>query len=55
MRPIVWDDLLRLNYSMTYQQFFAPSNTTYSFQRFTVDLSHEFALVPLYYTLLLAP
>jgi len=44
MRPIVWDDLLRLNYSMTYQQFFAPSNTTYSFQRFTVDLSHEFAL-----------
>jgi hypothetical protein len=44
MRPIVWDDLLRLNYSATYQQFFAPSNTAYSFQRFAVDLSHEFAL-----------
>ena len=44
MRPIFWNDLLHLDYLATYQQFFAPSNSKYSFQRFTLDLSHEFAL-----------
>ena len=44
MRPIFWNDLVHLNYQVSYQQFFAPSNSRYSFQRFTVDLSHEFAL-----------
>jgi hypothetical protein len=44
MRPIFLDDLLHLNYVASYQQFFSPSNTKYTFQRFTVDLSHDFAL-----------
>ena len=44
IRPVYFDDLLNLNYSLTYQQFFAPGNSTFSFQRVTADLSHEFAL-----------
>jgi hypothetical protein len=44
MRPIFWNDLLHLNYTVSYQQFFAPSNTLYTFQRFNVDLSHDFAI-----------
>jgi hypothetical protein len=44
MRPIFWDDLLHLNYLASYQQFLSPNNSRYSFQRFTVDLSHDFAL-----------
>ena len=44
MRPIFLNDLLHLNYQASYQQFFAPGNSHYSFQRFNVDLSHEFAL-----------
>ena len=44
MRPIFWNDLIHLNYQVSYQQFFAPGDSHYSFQRFNVDLSHEFAL-----------
>jgi hypothetical protein len=44
MRPIFWSDLVHLNYAASYQQFIAASNSRYSFQRFTLDLSHEFAL-----------
>ena len=44
MRPIFWNDLVHLNYTASYQQFFSPSNTHYSFQRFNIDLSHDFAL-----------
>ncbi|HYL83500.1 MAG TPA: hypothetical protein VE263_04645 [Candidatus Angelobacter sp.] len=44
IRPIYFDDFLRLNYNVAYQQFFAPGNTTFSFQRLTVDLAHEFAI-----------
>jgi len=44
IRPIFFDDLLHLNYQLTYQQFFAPSNSTFSFQRLNLDLSHNFAL-----------
>lgn len=44
MRPIFWNDLLHLNYTVSYQQFFAPSNAHYTFQRFNIDLSHDFAL-----------
>jgi hypothetical protein len=44
MRPIFWNDLLHLNYAASYQQFFPPSNSHYMFQRFIVDLSHDFAL-----------
>lgn len=44
IRPVYFDDFLRLNYSLTYQQFFTPGNSTFSFQRLTADLSHEFAI-----------
>jgi len=44
MRPIFWDDRLHLNYQASYQQFFAPTNSQFSFQRFTIDLSHNIAL-----------
>lgn len=44
VRPVFFDDFLRLNYSLAYQQFFAPANSVLSFQRVTVDLSHQFAI-----------
>jgi hypothetical protein len=44
MRPTFKDDLIRLNYNLAYQQFFAPGNTTFAFQRLTADLSHEIAI-----------
>jgi hypothetical protein len=36
---------LALNYLLQFQQFVAPSDSTYSFHRWTVDLKHE---IPLY-------
>jgi hypothetical protein len=44
IRPTYFDDFLRLNYSLAYQQFFAAGNSTFSFQRLTADLYHEVAL-----------
>jgi hypothetical protein len=44
IRPVYFDDFLRLNYNLAYQQFFTPGNSTFSFQRLTADLYHEFAL-----------
>jgi hypothetical protein len=44
MRPVVWDDRLHLDYNLTYQQYIAPGNSTFSFQRLTTDLSHQFAI-----------
>ena len=44
IRPVYFDDFLRLNYSVAYQQFFTPGNSTFSFQRLTADLTHEFAI-----------
>jgi hypothetical protein len=44
MRPVFWSDIVRLNYLASYQQFFSPLNSKYSFQRLTMDLSHDFAL-----------
>lgn len=44
MRPVFWSDFVHLNYLASYQQFFAPGNSQFSFQRFTVDLAHDFAL-----------
>ncbi len=44
IRPVYFDDFLRLNYSLAYQQFFTPGNSTFSSQRLTADLYHEFAL-----------
>jgi hypothetical protein len=44
IRPVYFDDFLRLNYNLAYQQVFAPGNSTFSFQRLTADLSHQFVL-----------
>jgi hypothetical protein len=44
MRPILFSDLLHLNYQASYQQYFAPGDSRFSFQRFTLDLGHDFAL-----------
>jgi hypothetical protein len=44
IRPGFFDDVFRLNYSLAYQQFVTPGNTTFSFQRLTADLSHEYVL-----------
>jgi len=44
IRPVFFDDFLRLNYNLAYQQFFTPGNSAFSFQRLTADLSHEFAI-----------
>lgn len=37
-------DFLRLNYSLNYQQFVAASDSSFSFQRLTIDLSHQIPL-----------
>jgi hypothetical protein len=42
IRPVFAADVIRLNYSATYQQFFATDNFT--FQRVTVDLGHQIIL-----------
>jgi hypothetical protein len=47
LRPTISQVNLRLNYFVAYQQFFAPGNSQFSFQRLTTDLSHQF---PLYST-----
>jgi hypothetical protein len=44
IRPVFDNDIMRLNYSATYQQFFAPGSANFSFQRLTIDLGHQFAL-----------
>jgi hypothetical protein len=44
IRPAYFNDVFRLNYSLAYQQFFTPANSTFSFQRLTADLSHEYVL-----------
>lgn len=43
MRPIFFDDFLHLDYNFAYQQFVAPSSS-FTFQRLTTDLSHQFAI-----------
>lgn len=40
----VFADRLQLNYLGSFQQFFAPSDSTYSFLRWTADLNHIFYL-----------
>jgi len=44
LRPTVQRLNLRLNYFLVFQQFVAPNNSNFAFQRFTTDLSHEFPL-----------
>src|SRR5580704_10430032 len=41
MRPVLFDDFVHLDYNLTYQQYFAPGDSTFSFQRLTADLSHQ--------------
>ncbi|HSB10051.1 MAG TPA: hypothetical protein VLM38_11250 [Blastocatellia bacterium] len=43
VRPVLFDDNLRLNYSANYQQFVA-GDSQFSFQRLTIDLSHQIPL-----------
>ena len=38
IRPTYFDDFLLLNYRFAYQQFFAPGNSNFTFQRVTADL-----------------
>jgi hypothetical protein len=42
IRPMLAHDIVRLNYSVAYQQYFATSD--FSFERLTIDLGHQFAL-----------
>ena len=42
IRPVFHKDLVRLNYSVAYQQYFAIDNFT--FQRLAIDLGHQYAL-----------
>ncbi|MBZ5599471.1 MAG: hypothetical protein LAN83_14255 [Acidobacteriia bacterium] len=44
IKPVLFDDYLQLNYLATFQQFIAPSDSHYSFLRWTVDLGHNFNL-----------
>jgi hypothetical protein len=43
MTPVFADDIVRLNYSVSYQQYIAPGSS-FSFQRLTFDFGHQFAL-----------
>ena len=40
----ILDDHLRLHYYLQFQNFIAPSNSRYSFRRWTADFGHEFPL-----------
>ena len=44
IRPSLAGDYVRLNYSVNYQEYVAPGNSSFSFQRFTTDLQHQFPL-----------
>ena len=47
LKPSMFDDYLRLNYLVDFQQFAAAADSHRSFHRWTLDLKHE---VPLYRT-----
>lgn len=44
LKPNLLNNHVQLNYLINFQQFFAPSNSTYSFRRWTIDLNHDFPL-----------
>jgi hypothetical protein len=44
VRPILAKDVVRLNYSVAYQQYVALGNGHFTFERLMLDLGHEFAL-----------
>jgi hypothetical protein len=46
LRPWLFNDRLQLGYTFVYEQF-ASSESSFSFQRWTIDLNHQ---VPLYHT-----
>jgi len=43
MRPVLFDDFVHLDYNLTYQQYVAPGSS-FSFQRLTTDLNHQFSI-----------
>lgn len=43
IRPILFNDFVRLNYDLSYRQFVA-AGSNFSFQRLTADLSHQFPI-----------
>ena len=45
MTPVLGNDIVRLNYRATYQQYVAPGSG-FSFHRLTFDLGHQFAIRP---------
>jgi hypothetical protein len=44
IKPVLFDGHVELNYLGTFQQYFAPSDSHFSFLRWTVDLGHTFPL-----------
>jgi hypothetical protein len=44
LQPTLFAEHLRLHYLAQFQEFAAPSNSGYSFRRWTTDLGHEFPL-----------
>jgi hypothetical protein len=44
LRPVLANDVVRLNYDFAFREYLAPGDSTLSFDRLTIDLSHEFAL-----------
>jgi hypothetical protein len=44
IKPVLFNDHVQLNYMASFQQFVAPSNSHYSFLRWTGDFGHTFPL-----------
>jgi len=44
IKAVLFTDHLHFNYLINFQQFVAPSDSRYSFRRWTVDLGHEWLL-----------
>ncbi len=44
LTPSLFNGRVQLNYLAQFQQFVAPSDSTYSFRRWTVDLKHDLSL-----------
>jgi hypothetical protein len=44
IKPGLFNDHWQLNYAVNFQQFLAPSNSTYYFRRWTVDLDNQFPI-----------
>jgi hypothetical protein len=44
IQPAIFNQHLRLNYNLEFQDFAALSNSAYSFRRWTADFGHEFPL-----------